>query len=48
MRVWVRVKAVNSSGVRVENACSHIVRRGLSGVGFGGEAACDGGSVAVV
>ncbi len=47
-RVLVRGKAVNSSGVGVENACCHIVRRGLSGVGFGGEVACGGGSVAVI
>jgi hypothetical protein len=47
-RVWLRVKAVNSSGVRVEKACCHMVSRGLSGVGFGGESACCEGSVVVL
>ncbi len=42
---WVCVKAVNSSGDRVENACCHIARRGLSGVGFSGCVACGRGSV---
>ncbi len=36
-RVWVRVNAVNSSGVRVEKACCHIVRRGFSEMGSVGE-----------
>ncbi len=31
-RVWVRVNAASSSGDRVEKACCHIARRGLSGV----------------
>ena len=47
-RVWVRVKAVNSAGVRVENACCHMVRRGLSGVWFGGEVESGEGSVVVI
>ncbi len=46
-RVWVRVKEVNSSGVRVESACCHIARRGLLGVGFGREVVCGVGGVAV-
>ena len=47
-RVWVLVKAVTSSGVRVENACCHLVRRGLSDVGFVEGVACGEGSVAVI
>ncbi len=42
---WMCVKAVNSSGDRVENACCHTARRGLSGVGFRGKFACGKGSV---
>ena len=42
------VTAVYSAGVRVENACCHMVRRGLSGVGFGGEVAGGEGSVVVI
>ena len=44
----MRVKAVNSAGVRVENACCHMVRRGLSGVWFGGEVESGEGSVVVI
>ena len=44
----MRVKAVNSSGVRVENACCHMVSRGLSGVEFGGGVVCGEGVVAVI
>ena len=36
-RVWVRVNAVNSAGVRLERACCHIVRMGFSDMGGGVE-----------
>jgi hypothetical protein len=39
-RVWVCVKAVNASGDKVENACCHIARRGLSSVGFSKDVVC--------
>ncbi len=47
-KVWVCVKVVNSAGVRVENACCHMVRRGLSSVWFGGEVESGEGSVVVI
>ena len=47
-RVWVRVKVVNSSGVRVVKACCHMARREFSGVEFGREVVCGGEIVVVV
>ncbi len=47
---WSRIGGGMSSlmGVHVqliENACCHIARRGLSGVGFSGKVTCSKGSV---
>ncbi len=35
------MKAVNASGDKVENACCHISRIGLSSVGFSRGVVCD-------
>ncbi len=41
----MRANAANSSGVRVEKACCHIARRGLSGVLIGKGVLCERGVV---